>query len=92
MWEYGFVVKQITLFVKAYHLAASAEARINAHDTFLPEWCGEKQLSQVFCKHEYGIVVGTFLAELSEFCFYRWLQESFVAVVSGFLQQLPAVA
>ena len=78
------VIEQVALCVKHHHFAARADARVHAHDTLLPEWCGKQQLTQVLTKHLDGLVVGFFLAQRGELCLHLRAEKALEGIVDGF--------
>ena len=88
--EDGLVVEQVALSVETHHLAARAEAWVDAHHALLAQRCREQQLAQVLGEDADGLVVGLLLAQVRELRLDRGLQQSLVTVLDGFFQQLSA--
>ncbi len=84
------MVQQVALGVEAYHLAARAEAWVDAHDALLAQRSREQQLAQVLGKDADGLLVGLRLALSHELRLYRRQQQALVAVLDSLLQQSAA--
>ena len=88
MREYGFVVKEVALFVEADHLAAGPEARVNSKDAFLTDRRCEKELAEVLSEYADGLKVGLFLSLLYDLIRDGRFEKTLEGVVEGLVDLL----
>ena len=90
MGEYGIMMEQIALCIETDNFAAGSEAGVDAHDTLLAQGSTKEQLAQVLGKHTDGFFVSPFFAQSSELRLDGRFQQTFIAIVDCFADQLSA--
>ena len=88
MREYGFVVKEVALFVEAYYLAASPEARVYRQYALLTDRRCEEELAEVLSKYADGLKVGLFLSLLYDLVRDGRFEKTLEGVVEGLVDLL----
>ena len=94
-WVYRLVVQQLSLSIQAYRFAPRSESWVYGKYPFLSQWRRQQQLTKVFGKNPYGLLVGFLLEQIVKFRLDRGLQQPFVAVFHGhahLLRRLVAAA
>ena len=77
----GFVVKQIALAVKTYHLASGTETGVDGEHPLLSQWRRHEQLLQVAHEDAYSLLVGFLLGESGKLGLDAGCQQTLVAVL-----------
>ena len=81
----GLVVEQIALCVDTHHLAARAEAGVDAHDTLGAEGRRQQQLAHVGGEDGDGLLVGPGFGGSGKLVFYAGFEQALVGILDGHL-------